>query len=350
MKVIQNMSNILIRLILVLAASVFLSCENGLYDMADDLDRTVPICVDGDNGSDTNDGRGWGSAVATIGQALTLVSSGGDIWVKDITSGYTVSASITVDKPVKIYGGFNGTEGELSERPAGAQSEVKSGGADIFTVSSSGVIIANIIFSQASGYGRAINCQSGSSVVIENCDFNGLTVTGVNGGALYLHETTLSIKNCNFTGNTTNESGGAIYSDNSIVEITGSTFSTNTATGDTVDVDGGGAIYSTSGSSLTINNCEFNSNGDLSNCQYGGAIYARGGSEIIITGSTFDGNKSNGKGGAILFWGCLVDIYDSDFTGNQCNSTGGAMFMYGYGFPVSVLTDVSIWRCVLTPM
>jgi len=334
----SDMKKELIKMMIVLTALAALSCENGLYDMADDLDGTVPICVDGDNGSDANDGRGWGNAVATIGQALTLASSGGEIWVKNISAGYTVSASIMVDKPVKIYGGFNGTEIDPGERPAGIKSVLKPEVVTIpfsfFDVDSTGVYFSRIEFSKGTDIGRAINCQSGSSIEIESCDFNELTVTGVNGGAINTASSEVIINNSHFSKNESYYNGGALYSSGGSVILSNSTFNGNN-TGDK-----GGALFFTSSVSVTVQACTFTGNGQA-DCDQGGAIYAAGASQMVITDSTFDGNSSNSDGGTIYIYGCTADIYDSDFINNESGSTGGVLNVNGY----SVINDISIWRC-----
>ena len=82
------------------------------------------------------------------------------------------------------------------------------------------------------------------------------------------------------------------------------------------NADNGGAIYSTS--ETTITDCYFESN---SATKLGGAVYAAGGN---ITASTFADNTAN-EGGAVYFT-AKANIADSVFTLNSATKNGGAVY------------------------
>ncbi len=86
---------------------------------------------------------------------------------------------------------------------------------------------------------------------------------------------------------------------------------------------GGGAIYR-DGGSLTVIDCEFTGNRAPSPGQdiAGGAIYAFGGGETLISGSTFSGNSAS-NGGAVGSLNGHVIIINSTFTANSATGTGG---------------------------
>ena len=51
-------------------------------------------------------GKSWSSPLITIQGAIDAAGSGDEIWVK--MGNILLSATINVNKPVNIYGGFNG--------------------------------------------------------------------------------------------------------------------------------------------------------------------------------------------------------------------------------------------------
>lgn len=71
------------------------------------------IYVSPTSGSDSNGGNSWSDAYATIAQAQRKALSGFEIWVQ---SGTISSEGITMQEGINIYGGFNGSEVNLSER------------------------------------------------------------------------------------------------------------------------------------------------------------------------------------------------------------------------------------------
>ncbi len=71
--------------------------------------------VDGYNGSDDNDGLTWATAKQTIPNAVAAVCPGGEVWVKAY-EWYNLPAGWAINKPVKLYGGFNGTETSRNQR------------------------------------------------------------------------------------------------------------------------------------------------------------------------------------------------------------------------------------------
>ncbi|MBT8493953.1 MAG: right-handed parallel beta-helix repeat-containing protein, partial [Deltaproteobacteria bacterium] len=86
---------------------------------------------------------------------------------------------------------------------------------------------------------------------------------------------------------------------------------------------GGGAIYR-DGGSLTVIDCELTGNQAPSPGQdiAGGAIYGFGGGDIIVAGSVFSGNIAS-DGGAIGSLNGDVTIINSTLDGNAATGTGG---------------------------
>jgi len=92
--------------------------------------------------------------------------------------------------------------------------------------------------------------------------------------------------------------------------------------------DFGGAISCTNGSSPTIGDCRFVSNG----AAYGGALYCDGGSQKILR-CRFYGNVAAEGGGIYCTNGCVADIRSCVFVENTAVGSGGAVYA---GAPVTV--------------
>lgn len=133
------------------------------------------------------------------------------------------------------------------------------------------------------------------------------------GGAIFMRDGYVNVKDSTFTGNTcTNCTGGAIHIMGGALTVKNSTFTDNTSTGE--GVYGGGAIFVDSG-------WEDNFSGDIS-----------------ITDSVFRNNRSPG-GGALHYIPYRstnsLDIDNSSFIGNSSEGgntgQGGAIFTYNSG-------------------
>jgi hypothetical protein len=72
------------------------------------------IYVDITDGDDDNNGLTWATAKATIKNAVNAVTPGGEVWVK--AGNYALPAKFEIYKPVRLYGGFSGTETALNQR------------------------------------------------------------------------------------------------------------------------------------------------------------------------------------------------------------------------------------------
>ena len=163
--------------------------------------------------------------------------------------------------------------------------------------------------------------------------FDGVTFTGNeaqrtgSGGALYLSDSRIAIRNSIFTGNKTElNAGGAIYAsytDN--LAVTDTNFEGNIAGNARQNDARGGAIFVTRGS-VQLENDAFTKNEGST----GGAISTQWdyGTQLAIKNCQFTENKATGSGGALYSYGSTVEVSDSDFTGNNA-ANGGAVGMSG---------------------
>ena len=147
------------------------------------------------------------------------------------------------------------------------------------------------------------------------------------GGAIRAYRG-LSVSNCTFSGNTSDNAGGAIQSATSTAglpsKLTNCTFTNNTAGAGTAANGYGGAISNGyqrpyQGTKLTVTNCTFSNNvAALS----GGAI-ANDEYVMVLNACTFTSNRSNSDGGAIFNGRFDVgDLGPGGISMSSCTLTG----------------------------
>lgn len=181
------------------------------------------------------------------------------------------------------------------------------------------------------GAGGGIRTASGTTLTVENSQFNNNASLGSGGGAIWGgFRSTITVVNSQFLGNDgtvgmDERGGGAIaVKSESNLTVRDSQFTNNRGIN-------GGAINSLL-SNLVVENSTFVNNdstpGGLFSLPprytkgYGGAIYTDGasGGQILIRGSRFDGNKGAGQGGGLFLFAYGSDqviVENSTIINNQ---------------------------------
>ncbi|HEC16626.1 MAG TPA: CSLREA domain-containing protein, partial [Sedimenticola sp.] len=317
-------------------------------------------------------GRNDGTADAYDGGAIYLYDTGDVLTLSD--SSFASFRAVNIGGAIRMHGGTM-TNVTFTNNKA----PVNDGGAifnssNLLTINgSTNTFTGNYAGTGSSDQGGTI--YSSGSLTISNATFTGRndgTADAYEGGAIYLYDTsdvlTLSdssfasfkavniggairmhggtMTNVTFTNNKAPvNDGGAIFNSSNLLTITGTNVFTNndagsgsgdlggmiytsgslTLSGATVSGSSayeGGAIYITSGDTLTITDSSFDSN---SAANIGGAIRSWGGT---ITSSTFSNNSTTGggqDGGAIYSSGTL-NVTNSTFSANSVGDKGGAIY------------------------
>ncbi|XAH22862.1 choice-of-anchor U domain-containing protein [Xylophilus sp. GW821-FHT01B05] len=335
------------------------------------------VAADGSADADAAaDGSSW--TPATTLQAALGNANCDEIWVQQglykPTTDTNRTVSFAINRPLKLYGGFAGTETALAQRSGGSSSTTLSGdigtagdssdnsyhvlviggtgatGNGSYTSADTVVDGFTVTAGQADGgsfphyYGGGLYCNGSGAGKVCSPLLAGLVFQGnaaAYGGAIYNSgnsggSSSPAITNTTFSGNSaTYGYGGAIYNEgyagNSSPAITNATFGGNSAAGY------GGAIFNNGNfggnSSPAITNTTFSGN----SAAFGGAIYNYGGSgssSPAITNATFSGNSAAG-GGAIYNYGSSGSsspaITNATFSGNSATGYGGAIYSYGFG-------------------
>ncbi len=232
---------------------------------------------------------------------------------------------------IHLYGGFTGTEDQLSHRDWIGNRTVLDGraydgaedrvyhvvtGSDTATID--GFEIKN---GHADGYYNDARVTTCSGLFAEHCK---------GGGMLNLFGSPI-VKNCTFTDNVA-EYGGGMYNEAASPKISDCGFAGNTASY--------GSGISNASASPTISNCTFTDNGLTSTDPFGvcigGGIYSQGGAPIV-GGCTFSDNSATG-GGGIYSMGSAITIVDCSFMNNTATMRGGGL-VTGYGTNTVVKCD-----------
>ena len=259
-----------------------------------------------DNAAGNNDGTSWADAFTVIQDAVDTASTDNWIWVAEGTytnAPTTILSVLTMKAGVEIYGGFTGTESDLSERNPATNKTILD------------------------GEDTSYNVVKGNS----NARLDGFTVTNGNasylepwqpakftGGGMYNESVSdLMVANCTFSGNSA-EFGGGMCNNQSSPTIINCTFIGNSVN------DTGGGLFNYVGSSPTITNCIFIGNSASSST--GGIVNQYSDSSPTITNCTFIGNSAPSGGCISDWWGdpsCIPTITNCIMWGNSPDEITG---------------------------
>jgi hypothetical protein len=305
------------------------------------------------NAAGANNGSTWADAFTDLQSALSAAGSNAQLWVAEgtykPTSGSDRTATFQLLPSVSLYGGFAGTETELSQRNWRAFLTVLSGdlsGNDVGASNTSenvyhvvkgannavldGFVIrggnANAAEPNYKGAGM-LNVSVSPSVA--NCVFvNNYAIYGSAGlgAAIYNSGCTAVVQNCTFCGNVASGNsggGGGIYNLNARPTIQNCLFAGNAA------VAGGGLFNSSA--TATVQNCTFAGN-------TGGGLKNAGASVTALRSDTFYGNTAVSGGAVYNDTGAFLQLRECILWGGV--ATNGAEVFNSGGLQLVSYCDV----------
>jgi hypothetical protein len=282
------------------------------------------------------DGLSWGSAYRTIQQAIddSAIGAGDEIHVKGGT--YVLGLAITVNKAVKILGGYSGT-GDTRDWDAYVTTVNGNNGVTCMIVSDNAQI-EGFVFTEGYAWGGFADARGGAiraegcSPVVSNCTF--LRNKAVErGGAIGTYNANgMTIRDCTFTENRAAYYGGAIANWAADVIIQRCSFQANQTGGN--DEDLGGAVFNQN-CGPTITDCTFTENSS----RYGAGVcnYM---ADALIEGCSFaDSNSTTIGGGGVANFACSARISRCLFANNDA-IYGGAI----YEQSTSTIANCILWK------
>ncbi|GMU20319.1 MAG: hypothetical protein AMXMBFR13_04160 [Phycisphaerae bacterium] len=305
---------------------------------------TVTVTVDSSNcrlyvdadAPPGGNGTDWQHAFNRLNDALAaaaLQHGSTSIWVANGIyqpgGGYTPSHGIRVPgttsrtatfqlmNGVKIYGGFVGTETDLTQRPADPDPLTADPATDSIL---SGDLAGNDLPNFGNNGDNSFHVVTGSGTDA-TAVLDGFTITAGNasadqGGGMRVESGSPTMRNCAFLTNRAADHGGAVENRGaSAPTFETCVFRANLA------VNEGGAIRCRDASTATFSHCSF---ADNSAGLYGGAIVLHDTSQATVTDCTFVGNSAAG-GGAVLLAGGQLTASGCTFVGNSATNGGGAL-------------------------
>lgn len=263
------------------------------------------------NATGNGDGSSWADAMTDLNDVLDVAdSSTTEIWLAAGTyftrTNGTTSSPITVSiDNLTIYGGFSGTETQISERD----------------IRMNETIISGDISQNDSGVGFNTTTRSDNTTHVFTIEGNNITLDGL----------TISDGNAGFTSGE-GRHGAAIYKNFDVTSLAVKNCTIKNNVG-----QGAGAIFArfdTGGNvSLTIENCIFSNN--LS--RYGAALYTYSNPNITETVSISNSlfydntvaNSSAGNGVTGIAWiraygngsNCNTNVVNCTFVENSCTTS-----------------------------
>lgn len=191
--------------------------------------------------------------------------------------------------------------------------------------------LGSIVHNKVETHGGAIYIAGGAEVKIHSSRIGHNQATSGNGGAIYVDDSTLTIKWSNLHDNSASGDGGAIYfandsGDEHSLTIIGGRITRNSATDDddsTNTAENGGAIYYDNGTSTdgAISSLEDNSIHN-NTARNGGSIYVADG-KLNIDNNTIDENVASDHGGAIYAAGGSLTVRHATIVNNRAATGGG---------------------------
>jgi predicted outer membrane repeat protein len=286
----------------------------------------------------TGDGSSWSDPLDSIHDALERAAAlaeerGGvcDVWAtfgRYSIRAYGPDASFVLAENVRLYGGFAGTETDLTDRRWWEHETILDGAGWGEPQSRVNHVVMASSRSVLDG------------VVVENGRADGDSEAGSEaaslGGGFYADSVTdVVIENCTFRSNDAVDRGGAVFvTGPSSLTISNTVFHRNSAVG------GGGAIALDDAAVAAVDDCVF----DRNEAARGAGLFVWGvypSGTTTVQDSLFLRNQAlddGGQGGGIYVHRAYVSIADSAFVRNEADDGGGAIAA-GY------LTEVRVSGC-----
>ncbi len=307
-----------------------------------------------------NNGTSWPDAFTGLQPAINAAAAGDEIWVASATylptqtfgGGTDRHKTFYINKNVKIYGGFNGTETMLTQRDWQVNVTTLSGNIGATNTNSDNCY--HVLWMDHVG---SVMTLDGLTVKDGKADGSD---PHFRGGGIYNNgavsgSSVPTLANCTFSNNAAS-SGGAImnYAWNGGIaspSINNCIFSGNQANGGAMYNYGWGGI-----ASPTITNCSFSGNGGGFG-QSGAVFYNESGggaASPIVTNCTFTSNWTNSGGGAVMrnisSGGATSPIFTNCiFSGNAVyNGNNGGVIHNSVASATSGTTAPSFTNCVFS--
>ncbi|HEX4645077.1 MAG TPA: right-handed parallel beta-helix repeat-containing protein, partial [Verrucomicrobiae bacterium] len=261
----------------------------------------------GPRGNDANDGSTWAQSKRTVQAGINALSdTGGEIWVEAGTYTERITAGIFT----YLYGGFNGTETDRSQRNWNTNLTILDGalGGTVVTLAYmgqwGGLDGFTVQHGRAAGAAGVYCTYSAPFVTHNNISFNYATnsFTSAGGGMYFDFYSRPTITNNVIANNQAGEGGGiACFLGPAL--IANNVFKNNFANG-----PGGGALFSHQGQLVIVNNF-FTGNSATTPANTGAngnAIYCTGGT-VLVANNTFLRNLNLTPGnyvGAAIYCEC----------------------------------------------
>lgn len=273
------------------------------------------VYVDGSASGHIHNGSSWQTAFTSIGQALSSMPNGGEVWVR----AGTYPERLLLKLYTKIYGGFLGFETSTDQRLIGAFPTIISGGRKgrvIDMPTGSRVTLDGLtIRGGKADRGGGIRCTTNSVANISNCRIENCEATARAGGVLYDTYAQGRMENCLIAHNKALSGGGVVIEYHSYPTLQGNVIVRNHAT-----LSGGGVYCPFHSGALLVNCTVAYNHADLN----GGGIYAYYGGPETFNYCIVAFNTAPAGGGLYADGGrSSVTLSGCDWCGNSVGDLGG---------------------------
>jgi hypothetical protein len=296
-------------------------------------------------GTNTNPASATSWATSTTNLQGAIDVGAGEVWVSagvykpGGNANTNRSISFAMKNGVAIYGGFVGTETNLTQRPA----------INPVSGSPSSSTLSGEIGDPASTTDNSLHVfyHPDGSNLNNTALLDGFVITGgradassgdnARGGGIFFWSCpSVRIANClferNATGTGNSNTGGGIDATFSTLELTNCLFKNNSSPA------GAGIGQNGVGSSITLVGCSFQNNSGVQ----GAALWGNGNS-INAFNTSFVSNSVTQIGGAFVLYGSVLNLANCSFQGNRANIVGGAIALNN----VSGTGSIHLANCVL---
>jgi hypothetical protein len=320
------------------------------------------VYVDADRPSD-GDGTTWATAFKSLPNAIAHASAGSELRVAEgiyMPDSNSVWNSITLDKAVKLYGGFAGTEVSLQQRdwirhPTILSGDINGSGGiidlansrSVVHITDSGAVLDGFVVTAGYGDytdGAGVNVEY-CSPTVQNCTIkeNCADSDDGDGGGMHCYSSSPTVVNCVFLANEAGDDGGGLCNKTgSSGQFVNCAFYNNRTHGDGSMKSDGGAIFNTASEHVRVA-C----NPSFVNCviacnktkRYGGgAATAETSTPVSVVNyvnCTFFANDANDIGGALAVRnGCINKVKNcilwhdtTDTTGPELGVVAGTFYV-----------------------